>query len=147
MLAVILISLILSSCTQNSEPPVAKIENTNQSLTASTNKVVSANNNVSASPLNTSTPVVNKNAKSSAPVKDPTPQIGSGGGDLLLFTQVRSALSSDKELINAVIVEVKEGSVTLSGKVSSETQKTKAAQLVQSVKGIKSVKNNLRISS
>jgi len=34
----------------------------------------------------------------------------------------------------------------LSGNVSSEAQKIKAAQLVQSVKGIKSVKNNLRVA-
>jgi osmotically-inducible protein OsmY len=80
-------------------------------------------------------------------VKEHNPQIGSGGGDMFLFTQVRSALSSDKELFNTVIVEIKEGNATISGNVKSEAQKAKAAQLVQSVNGIKSVKNNLRVTS
>ena len=66
---------------------------------------------------------------------------------MFLFTQVRSALSSDTELLNAVIVEIKEGNATLTGNVSSEAQKIKAGQLIKSVKGIKSVKNNLRVSS
>ncbi len=66
---------------------------------------------------------------------------------MFLFTQVRGALSSDAELLNAVIVQIKEGNATLTGNVSSEAQKTKAGQLIQSVNGIKSVKNNLRVSS
>ena len=150
----ILISIILSGCSKNPKPDVAKTDNINQAPAAS-NSNVPANNNAAVSPLNTATPIVsntsapiiNKDRKSSPPVKDPTPQIGSGGGDMLLFTQARSALSSDKELLNTVIVEIKEGNATLTGNVTSEAQKTKAVQLVQNVKGIKSVKNNLRVSS
>ncbi len=145
----ILVSIILSGCSKNPEPDIAKTDNVNQS------PKVSANNNVSVNMPNTSTPIVNntpapianKDKKSSPPVKGPTPQIGSGGGDMFLFTQVRGALSSDKELLNAVIVEIKEGNATLTGSVSSDAQKTKAGQLIQSVEGIKSVKNNLRVSS
>ena len=66
---------------------------------------------------------------------------------MFLFTQVRGALSSDKELFTAVSIEIKEGKATLTGKVSSEAQKAKAEQLVKGVKGIKSLKNNLRVSS
>ncbi len=151
----ILISIILSGCSKNPEPDVAKTANTNQLITASNNNNVVANSNVPANPPNTPTtivnntsaPIVNKDKKSTPPVKEPVPQIGSGGGDLFLFTQVRGALSSDTELLNAVIVEIKEGNATLTGNVSSEAQKTKAGQLIQSVNGIKSVKNNLRVSS
>lgn len=150
----ILISIILSGCSKNPEPEVAKTVNTNQSPTPSNNNVV-ANSNVPANPPNTpttivnnsSTPIVNKDKKSAPPVKEPTPQIGSGGSDMFLFAQVRGALSSDTELINAVIVEIKEGNATLTGSVSSQAQKTKAGQLIQNIKGIKSVKNNLRVSS
>lgn len=151
----ILISIVLSGCSKNPEPEVAKTSNTNQSLMALNNNNVAANSNVPANPPNTPTtivnnttaPTVNKDKKSTPPVKEPMPQIGSGGDDMFLFTQVRGALSSDTELLNAVIVEIKEGNATLTGNVSSVAQKTKAGQLAQSVKGVKSVKNNLRVTS
>ena len=151
----ILISIVLSGCSKNPEPEVANTGSTNQSRTALNNTNVSANNSVSVNPPNTpaavvnntSTPIANNNIKPAPPAKDPMPQIGSGGSDMGLFTEVRGALSSDQELLNAVIIEIKEGNVTLTGNVSSLAQKTKAEQLVQAVKGIKSVKNNLRVAS
>lgn len=161
ILILISISIVLAGCSKNPEPGVAKTGNINQAPTTTTNNNVpannnvSANNNVAANPQNTATPIVsntsapatNRDRKSAPPVKEPTPQIGSGGGDMFLFTQVRSALSSDTELLNAVIVEIKEGNATLTGNVTSEAQKIKAGQLIKSVQGIKSVKNNLRVSS
>jgi len=169
----ILVSIILSGCWASTETEVAKTDNINQSRTASDNSNMAANNNVSGTSVNTPTSIVNntsapipnnstsaptannntsmpnagKDKKPSPPVKEPTPHIGSGGGDMFLFTQARGALSSDPELINAVIIEIKEGNATLTGSVSSQAQKTKAGQLVQNVQGIKSVKNSLRVSS
>lgn len=150
----ILVSLVFSGCWKSPEPEVAKTDNTNQSPAASNNNVP-ANNNISVNPPNTTAPSTvnnastpaNKDAKSSPRAKEPTPQIGTGGGDMVLFTQVRSALSSDQELLNAVIIEIKEGNATLTGNVSSAAQKTKAGQLAQAVKGVKSVQNNLRVKS
>ena len=149
--AIIAISaaIVSSGCAGQPAPDVAKTGNVNQSLT------VSNNSNAAVNPPNTPPPVVNntpppivaKNNKSPRPVEVPTPQIGSGGSDIFLFTQVRGALSSDEELANAVIIEIKEGNATLTGSISSEAQKMKAARLVQSVKGVKSIKNNLRVSS
>ena len=142
----ILAAIVLPGCSKNPEPEVAKTNNANQSPMPS-------NNNISTNPPNTSTPISNNASKPNAvnksmpPIKESTPVTGSGGDDMFLFTQVRGALSSDKELINKVIVEIKEGNATLSGSVSSEAQKKKAGQLVQNVQGIKSVKNNLRASS
>lgn len=161
MPAVILLSILLFGCSGNTE--VARTDNTTQAPTTSNNNNAPVNNNVNvlvnnnvapnqsnaSTPLvsNASAPTLNQNKKSAPTVNQPSAQIGSGGGDMFLFTQVRGALGSDKELLNAVIVEIKEGNATLTGSVSSEAQKTKAAQLVQSVNGIKSVKNNLRVSS
>lgn len=149
MPAAILILVIFSGCSQDSKPDAARTGNANLTVAAANNNNVSVNppNTPTSIVNNTSTQIVNKNTKSLPPVEEPTPQIGSGGQDMLLLTQVRGALSSDKELINTVIVDLKEGNATLTGNVSSEAQKVKAAQLVQSVKGIKSVKNNLRVSS
>ncbi len=156
----ILVSIVLSGCSKSAETDViVKTNNMNQSPTASSNGSVSANNNVSANnapsvnPPNAPTPVdessstipVNKDNKSAPAVNEPKPQIGSGGGDFSLFIQARGALSSDKEL-SGVVIELKEGNATLTGNVSSAALKTKAGQLVQTVKGIKSVKNNLRVA-
>ncbi len=151
MPAAILISIVLSGCSRSPEPNVAKNDNTNQSSKAAnnTNQTPAAanSNNTNANMPNVSMPVANKKPASSPAVQQPTPQIGSGATDFSLLTEARSKLSSDQELINAVIIEIKEGNVTLTGNVSSEAQKTKAAQIVQSVKGVKSVKNNLRVAS
>lgn len=79
-------------------------------------------------------------------VNQPTTKIGSGGDDFALFMQVRGAFGADQELINGVIIEIKEGNASLSGKVPSEEKKKKAEQLVQNINGIKSVKNNIRVA-
>lgn len=162
----VLISINFSGCSRSSEPEVAKTVNQNQTAITSdnngaANNTVLANNSVASNAPNVSAPVQsnvsapnasntaapNANKKFVPPANIPKPQIGSGGGDFFLLTQVRAALSADQELINAVVVDLKEGNAVLTGKVSSEAQKTKAAQLIQSVKGVKSVKNNLRVSS
>ncbi|HEX8367736.1 MAG TPA: BON domain-containing protein [Pyrinomonadaceae bacterium] len=152
VIILILTAIVLSAgCAKQTESQAARTESVNKAPTAANN------NNISANPPNVPPPVNNisttattaagkDNRKPSPAVKELAPQIGSGGDDMSLFTQTRGVLSADKELINAVIIEIKEGNVTLNGKVSSEAQKAKAAQLVQSVKGIKSVKNNLRVS-
>jgi outer membrane murein-binding lipoprotein Lpp len=157
--AIILISIVLAGCSNNAQPEIAKsdanqattvLNNKNQSVAVLNNNIAAVNTPNASTPIAVNTPAstVDNNRKSLPPsAKAPTPQIGSGGGDMFLFTQVRSALSSDKELFNAVIVEIKEGTATLTGSVSSEAQKSKATQLIQGVQGIKSVKNNLRVSS
>ncbi len=94
---------------------------------------------------NNQTANANRNVKPVPAANMPSPKIGSGGDDLALFAQVRNALSADPELINGVIVEIKEGNATLTGKVPSEEKKKKAEQLVQNINGIKSVKNNVRV--
>ncbi|HEY0173608.1 MAG TPA: BON domain-containing protein [Pyrinomonadaceae bacterium] len=77
----------------------------------------------------------------------PPPRIGSGGNDLFLFTQARAAINADPELKTAnLIVEVKEGVVTLSGAVASAALKEKAEELARGA-GPKAVRNQLRVSA
>ena len=81
------------------------------------------------------------------PVKMPTPRIGSGGNDFFLFTQARAAVNSDPELKAAnLIIEVKEGVVSLSGTVASASLKAKAEELARGA-GSKVVRNQLRVST
>ena len=78
----------------------------------------------------------------------PQPQIGSGGNDFAIFTQVRGALSNDAELKAAdLVVEVKKGAVTLSGTVAGEAQRAKAERVAQAVGGVTSVKNQLKVAA
>ncbi|HEX8282409.1 MAG TPA: BON domain-containing protein [Pyrinomonadaceae bacterium] len=87
-----------------------------------------------------------RGAGGAPPAKAPTPQIGSGGNDFFLFTQARAAVANDPELNAAnIIVDVKEGVVTLSGVVASAQLKSKAEQMARGL-GPKGVRNQLRVS-
>jgi hypothetical protein len=112
------------------------------SASATTASAVVATAQQGASP--TSVPRGTGNAQ---PAQVPTPQIGSGGNDFFLFTQTRAAVNGDPELRAAnLIVEVKEGVVTLSGTVASAALKAKAEELARGA-GPKSVRNQLRVSA
>lgn len=105
-------------------------------------------NAVPASAGVTPAPAPESRASVNAPAaKAPKPQIGSGGNDLFLFTQARAAINDDADLKAAnLIVEVKEGVVTLSGNVASAELKSKAERLARGA-GAKDVKNQLRVSA
>lgn len=159
-------ALILAGCAKSEPAAVVKNDNTNQpvilSNTNSVNPAADMSNNPAqtvnpaAAPTVADVPKVNDapteaapsaNKKTAAPaVKEPTPQIGSGANDLLLVIQVRNALRDEKQLFNTLVVDSKEGNVTLSGKAASSDDKAKAGQLAQAVKGVKSVKNNITVS-
>lgn len=75
-------------------------------------------------------------------------QITSGANDFYLFTSVRGALVNDPEMKGAnVIVEVRDGSVTLSGTIADPKQKERAEQIARGVQGVKTVRNSLRLAA
>lgn len=93
------------------------------------------------------TPASGSRAAAAPQAKMPTPQVGSGGNDLFVFTQARAALNTDPELKAAnLIIEVKEGVVTLSGTVASAALKSKAEELARGA-GSKAVRNQLRVAA
>jgi BON domain len=150
--SIILISSICFSCSGNSESNTAKNNNGNQTIAVTnsnaalpTTPAAAVNNNLPAASSNQAANA-NKGFKPAPAANQPTPKIGSGAGDLALFTQVRGAFSSDPELLNGVIIDIKEGNAALSGRVPSQEKKKKAEQLVQNITGIKSVKNNISVS-
>jgi osmotically-inducible protein OsmY len=66
--------------------------------------------------------------------------------DSVITTQVKAAILNEPTLKVAEInVETFKGVVQLSGFVSSEAAKTKAVQVAQTIKGVKSVKNDMRV--
>lgn len=151
--SLVLFSIFLSGCSTVAEPDTAKTNNVNQSPPVNSNVPVNLPDNA-ATPSVNNTPASNVNGNSNAKSADkpapaaaePKPVIGSGGQDLLVFKQVRAALDQEKEFISGILIDIKEGNITLNGKVSSNEQKAKAEQLVKKVEGVKTVKNNLQVS-
>ena len=66
--------------------------------------------------------------------------------DDFINDSVRKKLAGDAVVKGGAIdVEVKDGVVTLKGRVQEQRQKSKAESLAKKVKGVKSVVNNLQI--
>jgi hyperosmotically inducible protein len=65
--------------------------------------------------------------------------------DTFITTKVKAAILDEPTLKSAEInVETFKGSVQLSGFVSSQTEMIKAVEVTRSVKGVHSVKNDMR---
>jgi osmotically-inducible protein OsmY len=68
--------------------------------------------------------------------------------DDFITDTVRQKLAGDSTVKGAAIgVEVKNGAVTLTGKVAEEKQKKKAERLAKKVKGVTSVVNQIQIAT
>ena len=125
-----------------------------------------ANANTNANTTATSTPVVNTNANTTtrrAPTREEYERdrarydrearesgrrVGSGTNDGWLWVKTRFELATADDLRDSTIdVDVENGVVTLSGTVASTTQKARAEQIVTPVEGVRSVKNQLRVTS
>jgi osmotically-inducible protein OsmY len=67
--------------------------------------------------------------------------------DNYIYDSVREKLASDSVVKGGAIdVDVKDGVVTLKGKVQEAKQKSKAETLAKKVKGVKSVINQLQVT-
>jgi osmotically-inducible protein OsmY len=68
--------------------------------------------------------------------------------DAVLRDQVSLALALDPDVRgNAIVVEVKDGAVTLHGRVPNKKAREKATRLAKKIKGVKSVDNQLKLTS
>ncbi len=66
--------------------------------------------------------------------------------DSVITTKVKAAIFNEPTLKSAEInVETFKGAVQLSGFVSSQTAINRAAEVARGVKGVKSVKNDMRV--
>lgn len=74
--------------------------------------------------------------------------IGTGASDGWLWIKTRAMLAAADDLRDSTInVDVDNAVVTLTGSVASTTQKSKAEQVARGISGVKSVKNELRVSA
>jgi hyperosmotically inducible protein len=74
--------------------------------------------------------------------------IGTGASDGWLWIKTRAMLAAADDLRDSTInVDVDNSVVTLTGSVASTAQKSKAEQVARGIDGVKSVKNELRVSA
>ena len=74
--------------------------------------------------------------------------LGQNIDDTTITTSVKSKLAVDKaSSLTRVGVETTRGTVQLTGVVDSQATKNKAAEIAQSVDGVKNVVNNLQVQS
>jgi len=133
---------------------------------ANNNRVVNANANANANAntVATSTPVVNANTNTRrAPTREEYERdkeryqrearesgrtVGSGLNDGWLWVKTRFDLAAADDLRDSTInVDVDKEVVTLTGTVANAAQKTKAETVAKAVEGVKSVRNQLKVSS
>jgi hypothetical protein len=75
-------------------------------------------------------------------------KIGTGASDGWLWVKTRAALATTDDLRESTIdVDVDNALVTLSGTVASAAQSSKAEQVARGIEGVRSVKNDLRVSA
>jgi hyperosmotically inducible periplasmic protein len=73
-----------------------------------------------------------------------TAQAPASSKDDRIYDQVRMKLAGDADVKGGdLVVTVKDGAVTITGKVDSDRGKKRAESLVRKVKGVKSVDNEL----
>ena len=74
--------------------------------------------------------------------------IGTGLNDSWLWVKTRFDLAAADDLRDSTVdVDVDNAVVTLTGTVASAAQKTRAEQVVKTVEGVKSVKNQLKVAA
>jgi hyperosmotically inducible protein len=133
---------------------------------ANNNRTVNANANVNANgnanTVATSTPVVSTNTNR-APTREEYERdkerynrearesgrtVGSGLNDGWLWVKVRFDLAAADDLRDSTInVDVDNAVVTLTGTVANAAQKAKAESVAKAVEGVKSVRNQLKVST
>ena len=149
LIALAVLSLILPGCDNNAN------NNANANLNANRNA------NLAASP--TPTPAVANTNSNRAPTREEYERnkeqyqreakgsgrtIGSGVNDGWLWVKTRFDLAAADDLRDSTInVDVDNAVVTLSGTVASAAQRTRAEQVAKAVDGVKSVRNQLKVSA
>ncbi|MEP7213436.1 MAG: BON domain-containing protein [Acidobacteriota bacterium] len=77
-----------------------------------------------------------------------TSTIGTGANDSWIWFKTRAALMTTNDLRESTVdVDVTNDVVTLRGTVGSAAEKTKAEQVAKGIDGVKSVKNDLKVSA
>src|SRR5215204_5338324 len=141
------LALLAAGC---SEP--ATTTNTNANVNRNTGIVVN-NNSVAATNANANRQVTREDVEKERgryerEAKESGRKVGSGTNDLWLWVKTRAALASADDLRDSTVeVDVDNDVVTLTGTVATNDQKARAEKVARDVEGVKTIKNNLKVSA
>jgi osmotically-inducible protein OsmY len=152
---------MFAACGGTESGGVVNTTNANRSNSPNTATVVNANNS-NTGVVSTTNSNVNRWANANSVTreeyntrraeyergKDTSETIGQGANDSWLWFKTRAALLTTNDLRESTInVDVVNDVVTLKGTVETAAQKTKAEQVAKGIEGVKSVKNELKVSA
>jgi osmotically-inducible protein OsmY len=154
LVALVILVALAVGCDNTNTNANANVSNSNRAVVTNNNANANANTNANAN--------ANANTKK-APSKEDVEKnkesyqkeaqglgrkIGTGANDMWLWVKARYDLAAADDLRDSTInVDVDNAVVTLTGTVANAEQKTKAGQIAQSIEGVKSVKNELKVSA
>jgi osmotically-inducible protein OsmY len=148
LIALAALSVVLPACdnTANNNATVNRNANANATATATPVTVANANTNTNRAPTREEyerdKERYNREAKGSGRT------IGTGVNDGWLWVKTRFDLAAADDLRDSTInVDVDQAVVTLTGTVASAAQKAKAETVAKAVDGVKSVRNQLKVSA
>ena len=148
LIALAALSVVLPACdnTANNNATVNRNANANATATATPATVANANTNTNRPPTREEyereKERYNREAKSSGRT------VGTGVNDGWLWVKTRFDLAAADDLRDSTInVDVDQAVVTLTGTVASPAQRTKAETVAKAVDGVKSVRNQLKVSA
>ena len=151
--ACIAVAAIIIGCTTttntNTNGNTAVVTNTNRNANVVNTNIATANANTSAINANISREEYERDrARFEREAREAGRKVGTGANDLWLWTKTRAALATADDLRDSTVdVDVENDRVTLSGTVANAAQKTRAEQVARGIEGVKSVKNQLRVSA
>lgn len=127
--------------------------NANTNANANANRAVNANANANAniSPTpraGTREEYERNRERYQREAKESGRRVGTGANDLWLWAKTRFDLAAADDLRDSTInVDVENDVVTLTGTVATAAQKARAEQVAKAVEGVKSVRNQLKVSA
>jgi hypothetical protein len=142
------LSVILSACngTANNNLNANANANRNANLAPSPTPTVNANTSTSRAP--TREEYERDKDRYGREAKESGRKVGTGLNDGWLWVKTRFDLAAADDLRDSTInVDVDQAVVTLSGTVASAAQKTRAETVAKGVEGVKSVRNQQKVSS
>lgn len=148
--AVLLSSLAFTACQTTTPTNNARVTNSNQAVVVNNNSNLVNSNSMTNSNMrnsNVSREDYDKNRADYEKDKGSS-TIGQGVNDSWLWFKTKTALAAVDDLRDSTInVDVVNDVVTLKGTVGSPLQKTKAETTAKGIDGVKSVKNELKVSA
>ena len=148
LIAIAVLSLLLPGCDNTANNNTNANANRNANLAASpTPALANTNANTSTGRAPTREEYERNKEQYNREAKQSGRTIGTGLNDGWLWVKARFDLAAANDLRDSTInVDVDNAVVTLSGTVPTAAQRTRAEQVAKAVDGVKSVRNQLKVS-